>query len=115
MRYERIRRQHRYVILTFSMNGFSAVSFITRLRRKLTSSSTTPSARERLFWGYPEGVKYLVYAYATDDVIAQTDAVLMRYIKLSTVSLTRNADALENKSGRCGEVHEVDVLKGIFI
>lgn len=64
---------------------------------------------------YCEVVNYLLETYATDDVIAETDAEILRFTQPPTKSPTEYAEALWNKALRCDRVYDEYVLKGIFI
>lgn len=63
---------------------------------------------------YPDVVRYHFETYATDDVIAETDAALPRYIRPSTLSPVQYAEALVTTSLRCKELYNEYVRKGIF-
>lgn len=60
----------------------------------------------------PEIKNYLLQAYATVDVFAETDAALTRYTQPSTTQYTK---ALVGKSLKCGEADDIYVLKAMFI
>lgn len=63
----------------------------------------------------PEFAIYLIYTYATDDVIEKINAALTRYTPHSTMSPTQYAEALLSSFRKCGEVFDKNVLKTLFI
>lgn len=50
-------------------------------------------------------VNYVIYTYATDDVIPETDTASARFTQSLTMSPAQYAEALVVKSLSCGEVH----------
>lgn len=64
---------------------------------------------------YPKVEKYLLQTYAIDNVIAETDASLTRYIQPLTMSPTQYAESFVASSLRCVEFYNEYFLKRIFI
>lgn len=64
---------------------------------------------------YCKPVNSLLEMYATEDIIAETDANMTRLTKPSNKLLTEHAEALWKKALRCDRACDEYVLKGIFI
>lgn len=95
----------------FFTKGSSATALNARLVLKPTLSLNTPWAKERMLRTYLEVVNVLLQNYVTDDVIAESDSALTRYIQPSTMSPTQYVNAPVAKSHRCGEVYDEYVVK----
>lgn len=64
---------------------------------------------------YCEAANYLVNTSATDDVVADTDANIVKITQLSNKSPKEQAGALWNKVTRCNQVYDEYVFKRAFI
>lgn len=52
---------------------------------------------------YVEAVNYLLFSYAIDDVIANTDSKIKSFIRFSSQMAVKFAEALKDKVLRCGD------------
>lgn len=63
---------------------------------------------------YYGGVNYLLQTYATDDVVAESEADKMRFTQPLNNSPIECPETLENKTLRCDRVHEDMYSKAFF-
>lgn len=64
---------------------------------------------------YGKEVNYLLENYVTDDIIAETDASMVRFTQPSNKSLKDYTKALYNKAFGCNRIHDEYVLKKIYL
>lgn len=86
--------------------GLSAASRNAGLCLKPTSSPNTRKANKEMLKTDLEVVNALLRTYATNDLIADTDATLTHYIQLLTMSQSQYAEALVAKWLRFGKVYK---------
>lgn len=101
--------------LHFFTKRSPAAASNARSSLKQTSSSNTHRAKERMLRKYRDVVHSLLQTYDTNDVIADADVALTRYVQPSTISAAQLWKALVTSLLRCGEVYDDYVRKEIFI
>lgn len=80
-----------------------------------TSMQKEGPRSRKLFWSYPEVVKYLLMKYAIDQATVEYDAAILHYVQPKNITPQQFAKNLVAKSCKITNVYNKNPLKDVFI
>lgn len=74
-----------------------------------------PHRSRKLLRSHPKVVNHLLKEYTADQVNAEYDAIVLRYMQLANMTLQQYVDDLTAKTCKVADAYDEDTLKDVFI